>query len=393
MNYAAAANRRLDDRHHSRLQRFVGFSEEENGWRLMTVNVGTFPIVHSAGSCATHMSGADNSYPQGKAAMLKPDRTASATDCAGFRRMFAPGRLTVGVFFPIEAFPGDEPTMRGQERLARHAEDLGFAALWFRDVPLRDPNFGDVGQVYDPWVYLGWIAAQTGTIALATGSIVLPLRHPLHTAKAAASVDRLSGTRLVLGVASGDRPVEYPAFGSDWHSRDQLFREHLAVIRTVLSEEFPRIQFTRGFMQGTADLVPKPVGQLPILITGSSRQSLDWIAAHADGWITYPRPIERQAELTARWRAVAASVAPGVFKPFSQSLYVDLTADPDHPPQPIHLGFRCGRAVLLRILEGLRAIGVNHVILNLKYGARDAGEVLEEIGREVLPKLDAPQVS
>jgi luciferase-type oxidoreductase len=126
--------------------------------------------------------------------MLKPDRTASPADCVGFRRMFAPGRLTVGVFFPIEAFSGDEPTMRGQERLARHAEDLGFAALWFRDVPLRDPNFGDVGQVYDPWVYLGWIAAQTSAIALATGSIVLPLRHPLHTAKAAASVDRLSGT-------------------------------------------------------------------------------------------------------------------------------------------------------------------------------------------------------
>jgi hypothetical protein len=55
MNYGAAANRRLDDRHHSRLQRFVGFSEEENGWRLMTVNDGTLPIVHSAGSCATHI--------------------------------------------------------------------------------------------------------------------------------------------------------------------------------------------------------------------------------------------------------------------------------------------------------------------------------------------------
>ena len=47
----------------------------------------------------------------------------------GFRRMFAPGRLTLGVFFPIEAFTGDRPTMRDQERLARRAEELGFAAL------------------------------------------------------------------------------------------------------------------------------------------------------------------------------------------------------------------------------------------------------------------------
>ena len=130
----------------------------------------------------------------------------------GFRRMFAPGRLTLGVFFPIEAFEGDRPTMRHQERLARRAEELGFAAFWVRDVPLRDPAFGDVGQVYDPWVYLGWITARTSTIAPATGSMVLPLHHPLHTAKAAASVDRFTGGRLVLGVASGDRPVEFPAY-------------------------------------------------------------------------------------------------------------------------------------------------------------------------------------
>ena len=103
-----------------------------------------------------------------------------------------------------------------------------------RDVPLRDPSFGDIGQVYDPWVYLGWIAAHTQTIALATGSIVLPLRHPLHTAKAAASVDQLSRGRLVLGVASGDRPVEFPAFGVDFERRDVLFRENFEFIRKVL---------------------------------------------------------------------------------------------------------------------------------------------------------------
>ena len=45
--------------------------------------------------------------------------------------------------------------MRDQVALAQRAERAGFAALWFRDVPLRDPSFGDVGQVFDPWVYLG----------------------------------------------------------------------------------------------------------------------------------------------------------------------------------------------------------------------------------------------
>ena len=261
--------------------------------------------------------------------MLKVNKTARVNDSNGFKKMFAPGQLTLGVFFPIEAFERDEPTMRNQERLARRAEELGFAALWVRDVPLRDPSFGDIGQVYDPWVYLGWIAAQTRSIALATGSIILPVRHPLHTAKAAASIDQLSGGRLVLGVASGDRPVEFPAFGIDGDRRDALFRENLHVIREVLANEFPSIQSSYGTLFGTADLVPKPVARLPILVTGSSRQSLEWIAEHADGWITYPRALEQQAELAARWRAAVAAVAPGMFKPFAQSFYVDLTDDPD----------------------------------------------------------------
>jgi luciferase-type oxidoreductase len=301
--------------------------------------------------------------------------------------MFAPGRLTLGVFFPIEAFERDRPTMRRQEQLARRAQELRFAAVWFRDVPLRDPNFGDVGQVYDPWVYLGWIAAQVREIALATGSIILPLRHPLHTAKAAASVDILSGGRFLLGVASGDRPVEFPAFGVSFEQRDALFRENLRVVREVLQEDFPETRSSYGVMSGEADLVPKPRGPLPIFVTGNSRQSLEWIAENSDGWITYPRPLAMQLEIVAQWQAAVEKVAPGVFKPFAQSLYVDLSKNPDEPATPIHLGLRGGRKILLRFLDTLRSAGVHHVILNLKYGKRDADEVLEEIGQEVLPEL------
>jgi luciferase-type oxidoreductase len=323
--------------------------------------------------------------------MLTANKTSRVSEAKGFQKMFAPGRLTLGVFFPIEAFKGDQPTMRNQEYLARRAEEVGFAALWFRDVPLRDPNFGDIGQVYDPWVYLGWIAAHTRTIALATGSIILPVRHPLHTAKAAASIDQLTRGRFVLGVASGDRPVEFPAFGIDPDERDMLFRENLRVIREVLADEFPTVQSSYGTLSGTADLVPKPSGRLPIIVTGNSRQGLEWIAAHSDGWITYPRPLAQQAEVAARWRAAVEAVAPGVFKPFAQSFYVDLSDDPDEPPRPIHLGIRGGRHALFLLLDQLRSAGVHHLILNLKYGARDAAEVLDEIGQEILPQLDASQ--
>jgi luciferase-type oxidoreductase len=323
--------------------------------------------------------------------MLTVNRTARPSDCKGFQRMFAPGRLTVGVFFPIEAFPGDQPTMLGQEGLARRAEELGYAALWCRDVPLRDPSFGDLGQVYDPWVYLGWIAAQTKDIALATGALVLTLRHPLHTAKGVASVDRLSGNRLVLGVASGDRPVEFPAFAVDFDQRYALFRENLRVVRATLNEEFPQLQSPYGALNGYADLVPKPITPVPMLVTGHSGQPLEWIAKSTDGWITYPRGLQRQAEVAAQWRAAVEAAAPGAFKPFVQSFYVDLSEDPDAAPTPIHLGLRGGRNFILRFLEALRSIGVNHVILNFKYGARNAGDVLDEIGREILPQLAARQ--
>ena len=71
--------------------------------------------------------------------------------------------------------------------LAKLAESLGFSAVWLRDVPFNVPSFGDAGQVFDPFVYLGALAASTRRIALGVASIVLPLRHPAHVAKAAAS--------------------------------------------------------------------------------------------------------------------------------------------------------------------------------------------------------------
>ena len=89
---------------------------------------------------------------------------------------------------------------------------------------------------------------------------------------------------------------------------------------------------------------------------------------------------------------MAASGSP-VFKPFAQSFYVDLSADPDAPSSPIHLGLRGGRKVVLQFLESLQTVGVHHVILNLKYGRRSAAEVLDEIGEEILPQLSADQES
>ena len=298
--------------------------------------------------------------------------------------MFAPGRLTVGLFFPIEAFTGDRPTMEHQVELAHRAEAAGVAALWVRDVPLRDPAFGDVGQVYDPWVYLGYIAAHTRAAALATGAIVLPLRHVLHVAKAAASVDRLSGGRLVLGVATGDRPVEFPAFGRAFEHRAEDFREAVDVLRRIWREDAPIIDSPLARLRGEA-VVPKPTASgVPLLVAGRSQQTLEWIARHSDGWVTYPRNESIQGDIVALWRRAVADTTPGMFKPFAQPLYVDVVEERTAAPLPIHLRYRLGAVTLRDFLHRLEDVGINHVVLNLKYGSRPADAVLADLERHVL---------
>ncbi|MFF9853860.1 LLM class flavin-dependent oxidoreductase [Streptomyces litmocidini] len=91
--------------------------------------------------------------------------------------------------------------------------------------PYDSVRFGDAGSVFETFTHLGHLAAVTENAALGTGAVVLPLRGPPLVAKAAATVDVLPGGRMLLGLASGDRPVEYPLFGRDCETRGTAFRE------------------------------------------------------------------------------------------------------------------------------------------------------------------------
>jgi len=305
----------------------------------------------------------------------------------GFERVFQQGRLTLGFIMAIESYKGAVPTLANHAKLACRAEQLGFAALWARDVPLLDPNFGDVGQVFDPFVYLGYLAAKTERIALGTSSAVLPLRHPIHLAKAAASVDQLSGGRLLLGVASGDRPVEYPAFDIDFETRGQRFQDTLHALRQLTEETFPKF-CTKGLisMDGQTDLLPKPIhNRIPALVTGTSRQSLPWIAQHADGWLYYILDHQTLQTAAKDWQTLVAQHCPGKFKPLLQGMNFDLAANPNEMPQKIHSGYRMGRNALIQFLKEDERIGVSHMAFNLKYCSRPADEVMEELAEFVLP--------
>ncbi|MFF7381849.1 TIGR03571 family LLM class oxidoreductase [Streptomyces griseoluteus] len=299
-------------------------------------------------------------------------------------RAYPGGRMTVGAITPLEGFDGPVPSLAGHMERIQQAERAGFASVWVRDVPLLDPDFGDTGQVFDPWVYLGQLTARTTSLTLGTASIVLPLRHPLHTAKAAASVDQLSGGRLLLGVATGDRPVEFPAFGQDLEGRAARFRQSLAYFRAVLEHRFPRVDSPLGRMAGT-DLLPKPVYQrIPVLMTGHGRQDVRWIADHTDGWLYYTPPLRQQAANIARWRELTQGDGTA-FKPYAQATYLDLAEDPLALPRPIHQGFSVGRVSLLGMMRTWQGIGVDQLMINFKHSRRPVADVIDELAEHVLP--------
>ncbi len=297
----------------------------------------------------------------------------------GFRRLFD-GPTSVGLFFPITTSEAAIPPLGEQRVLASYAESLGFDALWARDVPMFSPSFKDAGQVYDPWVFLSQIAAHTDAVALVTGSIVLPLRHPLHVAKAAASLDRLSDGRLVLGIASGDRPKEFPAFGVDESTVDARFRESVRTLRTMWSEEFPELETTFGSLDGSLELLPKPTAEtVPLLVTGHAGQSLEWIADHGDGWVYYQRELRDLEVLLSEWRTLTEDD-----KPFVQVMHLDIQADPSADPTPIKGGYAAGTDWIAERIGALEDAGVDHVMINVRHGERDVRTVLEEFATAVL---------
>lgn len=312
----------------------------------------------------------------------------------GYRRMFAPGRLTIGVFLPLRFYRGDMGVLEGQADLVSEIDRRGFASVWVRDVPLFDPNFGDAGQLFDPFTYLSYLAARTEQVALATGSAIFSLRHPIDLAKAATTIDHLSGGRLVLGIASGDRPVEFPAYGLNIEDRGNRFAEAVAYFRQLVAPGSRTIRSPLGIMAG-ADFLPKPpVGRIPLIVTGSSRQTPSWIATHADGWLTYPRATHtpdgpRQlAENIRRWRDL---IPDGGFRPHMTNEWLDLVDDPAFPRTPLNGGIvlQTGRKGLIDLLGEWHEAGVNHAAFGMQFSARPAAEVIQELAEEVLPLFPA----
>jgi luciferase-type oxidoreductase len=214
--------------------------------------------------------------------------------------LFRKGALSVGLVLPVRSDDQAEIDSLQQLEFAMTAEELGFAAVWVRDVPLNGPWYPERFGHPDPVAMLAAIAARTSRIAIGSAAIVLPLRHPLHIAKSAVSLDRLSRGRFVLGLGSGDRPEEFVAFGETRNDHKALYRDHWARLAAAL-ERPPRILLPASEQDVGFELRPMAQNDIPMLAVGSGGQSLEWIARNAIGWATYHRTRSVQRDRHALW--------------------------------------------------------------------------------------------
>jgi luciferase-type oxidoreductase len=317
--------------------------------------------------------------------MTASDNTLASSSIAN--AVFAQGKLSIGITLPITRDHQSVVDFNEQIAFARLADRLGFSALWVRDVPLNSIDYPDPVGHLDPWVLLGALASNTGRIALISGAIVLTLRHPLHVAKGAISVDTLSRGRFILGVGSGDRPPEYAAFGRDADQRRDLYRQHWETLAAAVS--VPSHVIPDSAPEGAPEfyLLPRHNASIPMLAVGSGGQSVDWIARHSLGWMTYHREPQAQRGRYSMWRAAVDRAASGAFRAFGVAMRLDLSDNAGERATDIPLGYRTGYRGLAAVLRDMRDSGTHHVTLNITSEHRAARDIIEEVAAHVLPEF------
>jgi len=200
---------------------------------------------------------------------------------------------------------GRKASPDGIRRAAVQAEELGFADVWTSEhiiVPAGvmyppSPNF------YDPILTLTWAAACTRRVRLGTSVLVLPMRHPLPLAKELATLQNLSGGRLILGAGVGWMEAEFAALGVPFKERGRRTDEGIAMMRAVWSDD--PVSFEARWVPAVIDnmrMMPKPEQPIPIWIGGTSEPALKR-AIRLDGWHGSRATPEQAAPLVATLRA------------------------------------------------------------------------------------------
>jgi probable F420-dependent oxidoreductase len=240
---------------------------------------------------------------------------------------------------------------------------------------------------YDPVATLSYLAGVTEHVRLLSHVAVVGLRHPLLTAKQYATLDHLSGGRLVLGVGAGHVREEFEVLGVDFERRGPVLDESMDALRAALGpDEFPEHHGKLYDFEGLGQR-PRPAQEhVPLWVGGSSPAAVRRAALKGDGWLPQGDPrdlLPAQIGRIRRLREETAVEGPFVFGAITEPLYV---GDP---------GWEVGRRtltgapeVLAESLRAYRAMGVDQI--QVRFRCRDRAELTDQIsefGTEVGPLL------
>ena len=178
-------------------------------------------------------------------------------------------------------WPARRPTAEIRD-VARAAETSGFDSLWVYDHLLFRSD-GETTGIHECWTILSAIAEATERVELGTIVMCTSFRNPALLAKMAATLDHISGGRLILGIGCGWHDPEYEAFGYPTDHKVGRFEEALTIIRGLIRDGRADLQ-GRGQQASDAVLLPPARPDLPILIAAKRPRMLELTARHADAW-------------------------------------------------------------------------------------------------------------
>ena len=197
---------------------------------------------------------------------------------------------------------GEQSTPSTMAACARAAEAAGLESVWVVDhiaIPPDDTE-GSNGRYVDPLISLAWLAGVTKRIRLGVGVLILPYRSALPTAKQIASLQELSGERLLLGVGIGWMDPEFRALGVDRHSRGRISNATLSFIRDCFNNDEVTANGQPFLFR------PRPAPP-PIYVGGAAPHALKRAARYGDGWIPMGMTPERLPRARAEYAEVCAA--------------------------------------------------------------------------------------
>ena len=195
---------------------------------------------------------------------------------------------------PNADYLGFEATTEGIIQTACKAEELGFDAIFVNDHIIVDgsPRSDSWANTYDPLIALSFIAAHTRRIPLGTSVLIMPYRNPIVTAKMFATLDQMSGGRVIAGIGVGWSEAEYNALGAPFHERGARTNEYLRIWQACWQPD--PVSFEGKFFSfADMRISPKPLQQPhpPIWVGGSSRAALRRAAEFGQVWQPTPTPL------------------------------------------------------------------------------------------------------